>query len=190
MAQLTKAAIINAFIKILKDKPFDKITINDITAECGISRMTFYYHFEDIYDMVDYAIKEKLERAISGDFSYETWQQDCTAVLEAILKEKSFFAKIFSVIDLRRIELYLSDFARKYVFEIIDEQSRRYGIVLNKDSREMVCGLYSYSVIGVLLNWISTGMKEEPAVLSARFAGITKGTLRVILANSAEKNNA
>jgi probable dihydroxyacetone kinase regulator len=189
MSQLTKAAIINAFIKILKDKPFEKITINDITDECGISRMTFYYHFEDIYDMVDYAIKEKLEKAISGDFSYETWHQDCTAVLEAILKEKAFFVKIFSVIDLRRVELYLSDFARKYVLEIIDEQSVRYGIVLNKDSREMVCGIYSYSVIGVLLNWIATGMKEEPSVLSNRFVSITKGTLKVILANAAENNN-
>ena len=46
-------------MKILKEKPFDKIGINDITSDCGVARMTFYYHFEDIYDMVSYIIQER-----------------------------------------------------------------------------------------------------------------------------------
>jgi len=37
--------------KLLLQKPLTKITINDITDDCGISRMTFYYHFKDIYDL-------------------------------------------------------------------------------------------------------------------------------------------
>ena len=47
----TKQALANALKQLLQKKQITKITINDITETCGISRMTFYYHFKDIYDL-------------------------------------------------------------------------------------------------------------------------------------------
>lgn len=47
----TKIALEASLMKLLLSKPIDKITINDLTVDCGISRMTFYYHFKDIYDL-------------------------------------------------------------------------------------------------------------------------------------------
>ena len=44
----TKKAIAFALKDLLSEKPLDKITINDIAEDCGINRMTFYYHFKDI----------------------------------------------------------------------------------------------------------------------------------------------
>ncbi|MFA6797049.1 MAG: TetR family transcriptional regulator [Bacilli bacterium] len=52
MSQITKFAIEEAFKKQLETKSIDKITISDITDQCGINRMTFYYHFKDIYDLI------------------------------------------------------------------------------------------------------------------------------------------
>lgn len=53
MSSITKQALEHALKSLLLKKPFHKITINDITEECGVSRMTFYYHFKDIYDLVE-----------------------------------------------------------------------------------------------------------------------------------------
>ena len=50
MTNATKAALEASLKKLLLKKPLDKITINDLTTDCGISRMAFYYHFKDIYD--------------------------------------------------------------------------------------------------------------------------------------------
>lgn len=186
MAGFTRKAIMNSFMKILKEKPFDKITINDITADCGVARMTFYYHFEDIYDMVNYIIQEKLRASVNKDFTYETWRQDYLAVYEAILTEKVFFSKIFSSIDLRVIQSYLYSFARQYVLGIIDEQTKQRGLVLNEQKREMVCSIYCYSMVGALLSWISKGMSEEPRIYVSRFCNILSGTLEVSLKNSIE----
>ena len=52
MSQITKQALGDALRHFLAQKPLNKITISDLTDHCGISRMTFYYHFEDIYDLV------------------------------------------------------------------------------------------------------------------------------------------
>lgn len=62
----TKQALEASLKKLLLQKPLDKITIHDITTDCGISRMAFYYHFKDIYDLVEWACYEDAKRALQG----------------------------------------------------------------------------------------------------------------------------
>ena len=65
MSQTTKRALEASLKHLLAKKPLDKITINDIAEDCGISRMTFYYHFKDIYDLIG-----ELHRSISEICGY------------------------------------------------------------------------------------------------------------------------
>ena len=55
MTNATKLALEESLKHLLLKKPLDKLTINDLTTDCGISRMTFYYHFKDIYDLVEWS---------------------------------------------------------------------------------------------------------------------------------------
>ena len=64
VAQTTKRALEASLKKLLLRKPLNKITINDITEDCGVNRMTFYYHFKDIYDLVDWILVEDATEAI------------------------------------------------------------------------------------------------------------------------------
>ena len=186
MPDFTKKAIISSFTKILKEKPFEKITIQEIASDCGVARMTFYYHFQDIYDLLDYIIEEKLRASVSRSFAYETWQHDYTAVFHTILEDKDFFLKIFHSIDLRRIEYYLSAFAHQCVGEMISGQISLLGLTVNKQKQEMICDTYCYAMVGLLLKWMSNGMAEEPCVLIEDFATVIKGTLHIMLKNSTE----
>ena len=62
MSQITKRALEASLKHLLLQKPLHKITINDITEDCGINRMTFYYHFKDIYDLSNGPVKKTRER--------------------------------------------------------------------------------------------------------------------------------
>ena len=64
MPNTTKIALEASLKKLLLQKPMDKITINDLTTDCGISRMAFYYHFKDIYDLVEWVCVEDGKRAL------------------------------------------------------------------------------------------------------------------------------
>ena len=55
MSDLTKRALEQSLKNLLLQKPLHKITISDIADDCGINRMTFYYHFKDIYDLVEWS---------------------------------------------------------------------------------------------------------------------------------------
>lgn len=64
MSQITKRALEASLKNLLLQKPLNKITISDITEDCGINRMTFYYHFKDIYDLVEWSCVEDATRAL------------------------------------------------------------------------------------------------------------------------------
>ena len=66
MSQTTKRALEASLKKLLLQKPLNKITINDITEDCGVNRMTFYYHFKDIYDLVDWDHGRRCRQGIGG----------------------------------------------------------------------------------------------------------------------------
>ena len=75
MNNITKNALEESLKKFLLQKPLDKITISDLTTDCGISRMAFYYHFKDIYDLVEWSCIEDASRALQGKKTYDTWQE-------------------------------------------------------------------------------------------------------------------
>ena len=53
MASFTRKAIMESFVTLLNEKPLNKITIKDIVEACGINRNTFYYHFQDVPDLIE-----------------------------------------------------------------------------------------------------------------------------------------
>ena len=73
MSNVTKRALEQSLKNLLLKKPLTKITIGDITEDCGINRMTFYYHFKDIYDLVDWILVEDATEALEGHQDFETW---------------------------------------------------------------------------------------------------------------------
>lgn len=50
--------IADEYLKLIREKDFDKITINDIIKGTNISRQTFYYYFKDKYDIIAYNLKK------------------------------------------------------------------------------------------------------------------------------------
>lgn len=72
MSQITKRALEQSLKNLSLKKPLNKITINDITEDCGISRRTFYYHFQDIYDLVEWCCREDARKALEEKKTYET----------------------------------------------------------------------------------------------------------------------
>ena len=60
MALLTQKAILSTFEEMLEEMPFDKITVSALVRRCGVSSNTFYYHYQDIYDLLDVWMSTRL----------------------------------------------------------------------------------------------------------------------------------
>ena len=62
----TKTAFFNAFIKLLKKKTFDEISITDLINEAGYSRTTFYSYYQDKFDMVNIMINDEAIKFVNA----------------------------------------------------------------------------------------------------------------------------
>ena len=99
MSNITKKALMESLKKLMLQKPLNKITINDLTADCGISRMAFYYHFRDIYDLVEWACLEESTKALQGKKTYETWQEGLLQIFEAVYENKPFIINAYHAVS-------------------------------------------------------------------------------------------
>ena len=81
--------------------------------------MTFYYHFKDIYDLVEWCCEEDAARALAGQKTYDTWQQGFLQILEALRKDKAFFTSVYRSISREQLEnyLYRLTYDRPYLFQ-------------------------------------------------------------------------
>ena len=76
----TEKAIMDTFLLLLNQNPLDKITVKDIVSACGISRNTFYYHYQDIYDLLRATFAAVVDRVLQENVT--TWQESlrsCTS---------------------------------------------------------------------------------------------------------------
>ncbi len=55
----TGRVIAEAFLDLMGMKPYEKITVKELTEHCNVARTTFYRHFEDTYDLL-----EQIERCL------------------------------------------------------------------------------------------------------------------------------
>ena len=64
MANFTKKAIRDSFVKLLNEKPISQITVKDIVEDCGVNRNTFYYYYQDLPQLMENIVNEDAERII------------------------------------------------------------------------------------------------------------------------------
>ena len=164
MPNTTKAALEESLKRLLLKKPLDKITITDITTDCGISRMAFYYHFKDIYDLVEWACIEDASKALQGKKTYDTWQEGLLQVFEAVLENKPFILNVYRSVSRERIENYLYSLTYQLIEGVVEEQSEN--LMVTEEQKKFIADFYKYSFVGVMLDWIRRGMKESPQEMS------------------------
>ena len=107
VSQTTKRALEASLKKLLLQKPLNKITINDITEDCGVNRMTFYYHFKDIYDLVDWILVEDASKILEGRQSFETWNEAFLDILQRVQENKTLVLNVYRSVGREQVEQYL-----------------------------------------------------------------------------------
>ena len=173
MSNITKQAL-EASLKRLQ-KPLTKITIADITEDCGVSRMTFYYHFQDIYDLVEWACFEDASRALDGKKTYATWQEGFLNIFEAVLENKPFIQNVYHAVSREQVERYLYRMVQQLVFAVVEEQAA--GIPVAERDKRFIADFYKYAFVGIMLDWVRDGMQEDPKRIVERISLLIEGDI-------------
>ena len=175
MSQVTKRALEQSLKNLLLKKPLTKITINDIAEDCGINRMTFYYHFKDIYDLVEWSCLEDARKALEEKKTYETWQQGFIQLFEAVRENKPFIMNVYRCVHREQVEKYLKPPVDNLLLGVINEEAA--GMTVRDEDKSFIAQVYSYVFVGLMLDWVRDDMREDPEALVGRLALVLKGAV-------------
>ena len=159
MINQTKQILEESLKKLMLQKPLDKITIRDLTEDCGISRMAFYYHFKDIYDLVEWSCLEDATRALAGKKTYDTWSEGLVQIFDAVYENKPFILNAYRCISRDQIESFLFHLTSDLLMNVVEEKAE--GTSISEEDRRFIADFYKYSFVGLMLDWIKQGMKDD-----------------------------
>ena len=183
MPNATKQALEASLKRMMLKKPLDKITIRDITEDCGISRMTFYYHFKDIYDLVEWSCIEDASRALQGKKTYDTWHEGLLQVFEAVLENKPFILNAYRCISRDQMERFLFKLTYDLIRGVVDERSQ--GVEISEENKSFIAEFYKYSFVGIMLDWIRQGMSADYQVIVEKISTTMQGNISNSIRNFA-----
>ena len=181
MSQTTKRALEVSLKNLLLQKPLDKITINDIAEDCGINRMTFYYHFKDIYDLVEWSCVEDATKALEGKKTYATWQQGFLQIFEAVLANKPFIMNVYHSVSREQVEIYLYKLTYSLLIGVVEEKAE--GMKIRDEDKKFIADFYKFAFVGLMLDWIRNDMKAEPQTIIDRLSPLVHGSITYALNN-------
>lgn len=171
----TKWMLAEALRKLLTEKSFDKITVVDIVKESGINRQTFYYHFKDIYDLVQWIFTEENIKELRGKTGYNTWEQGYWQILRYIRSNKQFILNIYYSSGKETLVRFMYDTAFYFLMNGINEQAK--GVDVTEEDKVFIANFYKYGFVGLILEWIGSGMKSDPQKIVERLSILVHGDI-------------
>lgn len=184
--ELTKKALEKAFIQLLGEKPLKKITVSDVTSFCGVNRMTFYYHFEDIYSLLDYSLKEEFKNSLNGKYDASNWLEGMANIFNVCYANKNLVLSAYRFNSRGNVELILDPIVYNLVMHVVKEEIN--GHKVSDDDVIFVANAYKHLLIGVVLDWIKNDMKEDKDVILKKIGIMLNGETEWVLSKFENHN--
>lgn len=183
----TRSAIEKSFLDLLESRPFDKISIRDIAERSNISRNTFYYYFQDIYDLVESIFREEAERIASGVENYETWQ---TAFLGATEFARSHRRAVFHIYNSNNRGL-LERYFHNAVLSAMTAHVRKEAVGLSVSEQNILAlsRFYAAALLGLSADWFNNSMKGDPYAFLNDLGPLLYGNIRASLEHVSQSDS-
>lgn len=182
MTHLTERAIRESFMKLLNERPLDKITVREIAADCGISRNTFYYHYRDIYDLLDATFALEEERMLADMRDVSTMRQGFVEATRFALENRRAVYHVYNSVSRDTLTRYLYNAAaihmRKYIVSQCEGE-----LPCEQDLNDLVF-LFASMIEGVIINVMREGLTRDVETLIDNATRLLDGVVKLALENS------
>lgn len=184
MSNLTCKALAAAAVSLLEERPLDKITVRDITDRCGLTRNTFYYHFQDIYDLLGYIFREEADATLEKYSVKADWKGVFLDILSYLKKKKKMIEHVYYSNHREELEFYVQQVVRTYALRFIEIETADQEV--SGHVKETVADFYRNAFVGATFQWVREGMKTAPSVMAALYDNMFRGTLQQAIASARE----
>ena len=186
MAKQTQKFIMSTFMQLLEGESLDKITVRDIVEECEINRNSFYYHYSDIYDLLDDVFRVETEKFMSEDVDENTtFGEEYERAARFVLKYKKAILHIYDSKKRDVLQNYLETLAFSFISRFVKKEADGYG--LPDEDIDYITGFYTHAIVGNTLGWIKRKLPSGQEKFIARTAGTFNATVKDMIRQCLEE---
>ena len=152
MSDLTKRALAEALKNRLSKTTLKNITIKDLTDDCGLNRQTFYYHFSDIYELMEWIFVDEANRILNLDYI----DYDIKTILEktfnCVQDNEKLILNAYKSTDKSLLDNFLKSWIRPIITHIITKRAE--GRNISDEDRDFVIDVCVTVVLGIAFQWL------------------------------------
>ena len=177
MKQNAKAAIIDSFKQLLQKKSIDKITVKEICEHCDVNRQTFYNHFTDIMDVFKFIFFEELAIEIAQNRTFENWSGGFLATMNYLKKNSKMILHVFKSSYWPEANTYLTNLSNRLLDDVVEDCAFKMEVKLKDKDQKFIINFYRHVFNGLLIDWVSEGMEEEPEIILKKLLIMITGSI-------------
>lgn len=176
--------ITESVFRLAEKKPLNKITVRDITNDCGITRNTFYYYFHDIYDVfttyVESRTAEIYERTTSDSGLFD--------FMELATSYKKVWINCYKTIGHETLSKYVGEKIRSLIIKTFEAEGNK--DKMSEFDLNIICTFYEEALFGLMMRWLQDKLSDDPEQMKRsleRIRVLFEGQLELLAKNSQNK---
>jgi probable dihydroxyacetone kinase regulator len=168
-----------ALKQMMMVKPIGKITVKDLVEICGVNRQTFYYHFDDVYDLLEWVFEDDANRVLPRKVVYEHWREDVMFFMDYLRENSTFTLNVYN----SNSRLYML----RYLEEKMEECIRSFAVIvssgqnIDRQDFECVVKFYAKCAIGFIAQWMDLGMQMPAEITTERILTMMENSVENLL---------
>lgn len=148
-----KNIISSTFISMVKQKGIDKITVKALIDACNISRQTFYYHFQDIMEVIEWSMEQATKNMLSKSLKAGTPEEAISVLISSAVDNRLLVHRLLDSQKRDQIERLFVQAARGYLEELIHSKARKPSI--NYSDMDVALDFWAFGISGLLFKYCS-----------------------------------
>ncbi|UQZ35310.1 dihydroxyacetone kinase transcriptional activator DhaS [Paenibacillus sp. PK3_47] len=172
-ALLTKKALAHSLKQLMEHTPLNKISVRHLVSHCGVNRQTFYYHFQDIFDLLGWIYKTEAVESLAGYRSYSTWTDGFYRIFCYIENNRAFCYNTLDSLGRTHLDAYLYEVTHDLVMGVIHELAE--GLEVSSEDKSFIANFYTLAFTGLIIQWMRDGMKDQPKYMIEQLSVLIEG---------------
>ncbi len=161
--------------------PIDKITIKEITDGAGVIRPTFYNHFRDKYELLEWVIHREILEPIIPLMMKGQIKESLLRIFERLQENKKFYKKVVRLEGQHSCENIARQFIKEILYTFINEQTSEKKLAKRGLTTSLMAEYYAQSVAFLVIQWIKLDMSIAPEQMAELFEYITTHSMDEVI---------
>ena len=145
-----KQQLAYALKEILQTKPLSKISVSDLIRHCNINRKTFYYHFEDIFSLLEWTLQQETIELLKHYNIFTDYNNAIGFVIDYVEANYSMLSNIYNSMGHHQLQLFFSQNVKGLIEALIDDTVALTKSTMSAEYRNFLISFYTEAISGMI----------------------------------------